>query len=158
MCFIFNYLLLSLPVRGCNAYCPGKPFPGGNIIQEIHGNFNILRRASSISLFRTNLSRLLLLFLYCYGISIFSPNAGNGKIASFHLSERDGHRLKAAPKCVAWFARERLWRHRRHARRYRGKSACFSHECGWYRGRFAFRPKIGMEGIFVCLPPTVNYF
>ena len=46
-----------------------------------------------------------------------------GKIASLRLPERGGHRLRAAPERVAWFAPERPWRQGRPARRYRVLSA-----------------------------------
>ncbi len=84
----------------------------------------------------------LLHFNRLYGIKGVSlcANAKNGKIVSFRSSERGGHRLKAALERVAWFARERPARAGRFLRRYRRSSACFQHECGWYRGRFAFRP------------------
>ena len=66
---------------------------------------------------------LLLFNLYC-DIKVFSANAKNGKIACWHISERGGHRLKAALVCVAWFARERPVRAGRRALRYGAKSVC----------------------------------
>ena len=66
---------------------------------------------------------LLLFNLYC-DIKVFSANAKNGKIACWHTAERGGHRLKAAPVCVAWFARERPVRAGRCALRYGAKRVC----------------------------------
>ena len=86
-----------------------------------------------------------------------SLNASMGKIASFHLSERDGHRLKAVPGCVAWFAPEQLWRHRR-------TPAVTGYECvppwganaGGTAEGMPFVPISGMRGFFVALTQPVK--
>ena len=57
------------------------------------------------------------------------------------MAERGGHRLKAAPMCVPWFARERPVRAGRRPTVI-GVQVRTQYECGWYRGRFAFRPSL----------------
>ena len=79
-----------------------------------------------------------------------SINAQIGKIAGLQIAERGGRRLKAALSCAAWFAQERPLRGGRVFRRYRKRVRIAEYECGWYRGRLAFRPKeSGAEGFFV---------
>ena len=102
---------------------------------------------------------IILIFLlhfniFC-GIKRVSANAKNGKIASFRLAERGGHRLKAALERVAWFAREQLWRHRRL------RPPLSGHECA-YVTRMRVVPRkgclssqfYGVRGVFYCSYPT----
>ena len=82
----------------------------------------------------------------------------NGKIVSFRLAERGGHRLKAALKRVTWFAREQLWRHRRPPAVIGARVRVFKRECGWYRGRVAFRPSfVGWKAFLFTLFHIINY-
>ena len=105
----------------------------------------IVRHTTSIILI------FLLLFNMFCGIKRVSANAKNGKIASFRLAERGGHRLKAALERVAWFAREQLWRHRR------PRPPLSGHECA-YSMRMRVVPRkgclssqcCGMRGLFYC--------
>ena len=97
----------------------------------------------------------LLHFNMFYAIKEVSVNVRNGKIASFRSAERGGHRLKAALECVAWFAREQLWRHRRPPAVIGAECPRAARECGWYRGRVAFRPSFVGGKAF--LLPFSNY-
>ena len=73
---------------------------------------------------------------------VYKRQAMNGKIIG-DAAER-GSVTGCKPTCgrPIWFAREPPWRHGRSALRYRGvKRVLCEYEFGWYRGRFAFRPK-----------------
>ncbi len=82
----------------------------------------------------------------------------NGKIACLRVSEKGGHRLKAVPARVAWFARERPVRAGRLTAVIRSQVRIFGYECGWYRGRIAFRPKaVGRRAfLFARRPPILS--
>jgi hypothetical protein len=95
----------------------------------------------------------------CYKLYLIS--ALNGKITSLRRQERIGHRLKADPRRVVWFAREPPWRHGRSPTVIWVSSAYpVGTNLGGTAEAASFVPNIGMKGVFLCplSPRAVNHF
>ena len=116
---------------------PGRVFSLSSPMAAQAGNFPVF------SAFSPLLSRQ-----YCDISSDYS--AWNGKIACLRSQEKAGHRLKACLDRVACSPGSGPGDGDGRPRRYRGQKCVQNmYECGWYRGRVAFRPHGWTRGFFL---------